>query len=192
MDTRTHTVAEPTADSTVREWIGWGIATAFGLAFTALAWIQKKTRVNLGSADVAGQIRSITDLEKRNAFLEGQLVAARAQTDLAYAERNATMRTMGSLETRVDMLTLMLEKAHGEQMTAADVVRQKLVDREVQIDRLNDHLTAKLEENTALTKEGISQASEAFREANDVNTKILNVGLKVADGTLLSGSDPHK
>jgi hypothetical protein len=155
-------MAEPTAESTVREWIGWGIATAFGFAFTALAWISKRSRVTLGSADVAGQIRSIADLEKRNAFLEGQLVAARAQTDLAYSERNATMRTMGSLETRVDMLTLMLEKAHGESMTAADVVRQRLDDREHQIDRLNDHLTRKLEENTSLTKEGITQRPKRF------------------------------
>ncbi len=143
---------EPTLSdaTTVREVVAWSIGIISTVALGILAFLKRKSRLGLDVARDADEIAMIKAKNARIAHLE-------LEVERTYSERNASMRELGALTTRVELLTEMGRLAQIEAAAAA-LERRKLTDL--------------LLENTRLTKEGIKVAEHAYHEANTVNEKI--------------------
>jgi hypothetical protein len=91
--------------------------------------------------------------------------------------KEASIATIATLGTKVDIFTELLKETRSENKTLADRAREQLENAS----RNNAHLT----------KQAVSQAKAAYKEANTVNQKIEKIGLAVKDGSRLNTMEPE-
>lgn len=163
----------------VREYVGTVLAVVISSALTAMGLIRKRKKDQLANKKDDDGIESIDEKRERIKTLEKDIA-------VLAAERNSAVSALGGFQTEVRLQNELLASMRTERLLEARELRDALSRAERRADEMQRVLLSKLEENTELTKTGIQVATDAFVEANNVNTKIREVGLQVADGTLLS------
>jgi len=144
----------------IKEYLGYIGVVLMGSVWTIQTWVRRFSRDKVELAKDRAEVSVLSILRDDNAVLRAAILVADARA-------NDSMRELGSLTARVELMTKMLEQA--------DVTRGVIA--------------KKIDDNTKLTKQAGVKADAAYLEANHVNQKIKNIGLQVADGTLLNPSE---
>ena len=158
------------ATSNFRELIGFITVGLVSIAWGVRVWMRRLSRDGVETAKDRLEVNVMDLLIEERADLKRELLEANQRTLSADERANKAMRELGRLSAQVDLMTEMLR--HGEE-SRLTIVR-------------------KIEQNTELTQVAADKADAAYKVGNATNQKIKDIGLQMADGTVLSHDEEAK